>query len=109
PQEHRADRRVVLAPDLERAHDPIGLLLVRNVIAEAIAGRVILGRPAELGDPDLHIADAGVDHCGADIFEAPEVELAACGPAGSRARVIGPHAVGRVALAAGVDTDRIHA
>src|SRR5689334_13879347 len=45
PQEHRANRRVVLASDLERAYNPIGLLLVRYVIAEAVAGRVVLRRP----------------------------------------------------------------
>src|SRR5215212_7824099 len=42
PQEHRANRGVALASDLERSHDPIGLILVRNVITEAVAGRVVL-------------------------------------------------------------------
>src|SRR3954468_8953625 len=91
PEEHRANPGcIILAAHLEGADDPLGLLIVRNVVAEAVAGRVVARGPAELGDPDLLIAHARFDHPGADIFDPAEVELAARRPARARAGVIGP-------------------
>src|SRR5437867_1501400 len=93
---------------LEGAYDPLGLLLVGDVVAVTVAGSVVFGCPAELSDPDLAVAQAVVEHRRAHILNAPEVELAAGDPAGARAGIVGPQRIGRVALAAGVHADHVH-
>src|SRR5262245_59662580 len=73
PEEHRANPGgVVVATQLESPLYPGRLCLVGDAVPEFIAGRIIWCGPAELGDPNLAVAQTIVQHRGADVLDAPE-------------------------------------
>ena len=70
-------------------------------------GRVIGGRPAELGHPHDPVAVSGTYHLGANIFDAPEIELAAVDPVLACTRLIRPLAVGWIGIAEDMHADNV--